>query len=161
MPKGKSPWGNLQGLYNNYHEIFQRCSHFPYKLSFDSTVDHEWPETPDQPPTPPLSPPPPAQLERESTPCTYLLIEMPYTNVYWLMIGETLQDLEDQRRFAVSVIVRRIVWADMYAHLPNVELDWELEGRLCCRVIGTKCYGQMIEGIERHLQTVYHIVSQV
>jgi hypothetical protein len=77
------------------------------------------------------------------------------------MMGETLQDIEDERLFAVSATVRRIVWAHLYAHLPNVEVDWELEGKTCCRVMEARCYENIIIKMKIHLKTDYHVVSRV
>ncbi|KAL7798784.1 hypothetical protein V8C43DRAFT_328683 [Trichoderma afarasin] len=71
-----------------------------------------WPEMYEGLPPPSSSPPVPAMaaMERQSTP--------------W----ETLQAFEDERLSTNSSVMRVSLYGPFYAHLPNVYLDWELEG---------------------------------
>ncbi|KAL7941464.1 hypothetical protein V8C42DRAFT_334641 [Trichoderma barbatum] len=84
----------------------------------------------------------PAILDRESTP--------------W----ETLQQLEDERLSNTSAVIRELLYGYMYAHLENEYIDWELDGNLVCRVVGSECYGHVyrdVKKMERHLKNPYHM----
>ncbi|KAL6825167.1 hypothetical protein V8C40DRAFT_266081 [Trichoderma camerunense] len=102
-----------------------------------------WPEMCEELPPPSPSPPVPAMaaVERESTP--------------W----ETLQAFEDERLSTNSSVIRESLYGPFYAHLPNVYLDWELEGYVC-RVVGSKCYGLKVPKpsiLMKHLRSSYHL----
>ncbi|KAK0759544.1 hypothetical protein N5P37_007732 [Trichoderma harzianum] len=82
-----------------------------------------------------------AAMERQSTP--------------W----ETLQAFEDERLSTNSSVMRESLYGPFYAHLPNVYLDWELEGYVC-RVLGSKCYGLKLpkpSNLMKHLRSPYHL----
>ncbi|KAL7808404.1 hypothetical protein V8C26DRAFT_413296 [Trichoderma gracile] len=116
---------------------------FPMEV-FD--IENVWPDVLDgpPPPSPPPSPPspdPPPIAAREPTP--------------W----EDLQVLEDERLFASSAVLRELLYGEMYAHLPNEHLDWDLEGVGICRVTGGKCYGKIFSSrhtLKPHLLGLYH-----
>ncbi|KAK0759457.1 hypothetical protein N5P37_007645 [Trichoderma harzianum] len=115
---------------------------------FNETED-EWQGLPDQPPLPSPTPPPPLELAREATPCKRKANQEQ---------GETLQELENERLAAASSIIREQLYGPLYAHLPNVYLDWELEGYIC-RVIGSRCFGHdfvHLHLLKRHLESGYH-----
>ncbi|KAL6787584.1 hypothetical protein J3E68DRAFT_431965 [Trichoderma sp. SZMC 28012] len=80
-------------------------------------IESFWPEMYEGLPPPSSSPPVPAMaaMERQSTP--------------W----ETLQAFEDERLSTNSSVMRVSLYGPLYAHLPNVYLDWELEGYICRR----------------------------
>ncbi|KAH7019865.1 hypothetical protein EDB80DRAFT_209606 [Ilyonectria destructans] len=49
----------------------------------------------------------------------------------------------------------------MYQNLPNSEMDWSIEGRLVCRVVGARCYGDVssiVGHFATHLASNYHAV---
>ncbi|KAL7899048.1 hypothetical protein HDV64DRAFT_235245 [Trichoderma sp. TUCIM 5745] len=105
---------------------------------FDDTIQFVWPEMPDQPPLPSLN----RRIQQTTSPrhvTIHALTSIHSTNKE---VGETLQDLEDERLSIVSEIIRQIAYEDIYAHLPNLYIDWELEGPYVCRVIGKICHGQ-------------------
>ncbi|KAL7906413.1 hypothetical protein GGI35DRAFT_487588 [Trichoderma velutinum] len=92
-------------------------------------------------PQPPRSPPPAPGIPREPTPF------------------EILEQLEDERLAGTSALVRQITLEHYYAHLPNVELDWEIEGAYVCRVVGLQCYGTKSKSawhFREHLRRAFH-----
>ncbi|QYT00279.1 hypothetical protein H0G86_007369 [Trichoderma simmonsii] len=109
-------------------------------------VENVWPSDMPSPPSPPplpspkLSPPP----EPEGEP------------IPW----QTLQALEDERLAIVSSVIRELMYGHIYAHLPNVNVDWDLEGSAVCRVEGARCHGDDFEEpykLQEHLGTSYHL----
>ncbi|KAM6484752.1 hypothetical protein HDV62DRAFT_388731 [Trichoderma sp. SZMC 28011] len=95
-------------------------------------------------PLPSPTPSPSPEPEREPTP------------IPW----QTLQALEDERLAIVSSVIRELMYGHMYAHLPNVNVDWDLEGSAVCRVEGARCHGDDFEEphkLQEHLGTSYHL----
>ncbi|KAL6822730.1 hypothetical protein J3E69DRAFT_367410 [Trichoderma sp. SZMC 28015] len=115
-------------------------------MEYFKDVENVWPSDMPSPPSPPPlpspKPSPPPEPEREPIP--------------W----QTLQALEDERLAIVSSVIRELMYGHMYAHLSNVNVDWDLEGSAVCRVEGTRCHGDDFEEpykLQEHLRTSYHL----
>ncbi|KAL6787493.1 hypothetical protein J3E68DRAFT_431877 [Trichoderma sp. SZMC 28012] len=106
-------------------------------------VENVWPSPEPSPPPPPLpTPSPPPEPERQSTP--------------W----QTLAALENERLLNSPSMMRELAYGYMYAHLQNVNVDWDLEGSTVCRVEGNGCHGHDFEELhklEQHLRAPYHL----
>lgn len=58
-------------------------------------------------------------------------------------------------------MLRELSYGYMYAHLQNVNVDWDLEGSTVCRVEGNGCHGhdfEELDKLQQHLRTPYHLV---
>lgn len=51
--------------------------------------------------------------------------------------------LEDERLLHDSVIMRYLVYEPSHMHLLSIDADWELEGHAICRVLDSRCNGQV------------------
>ncbi|EGR46250.1 uncharacterized protein TRIREDRAFT_110224 [Trichoderma reesei QM6a] len=115
--------------------------------AFNDT-DNVWPDDV-QPPSPSPSPspslssaPPSSATSTESIP--------------W----EDLQAFEDEALALNTAVLRQTLYGHLYAHLPNEQIDWDLEGENVCRVIGARCYGIILalRGLLIvHLGNHYHL----
>ncbi|KAF9773763.1 hypothetical protein IL306_008391 [Fusarium sp. DS 682] len=61
-----------------------------------------------------------------------------------------------------AMAAREHLLGPTFAHLPNVQLDWTLEGQYVCRVVGMKCHGKDCKQrvrLRTHLHSKGHLVS--
>lgn len=128
-------------------------------------VENDWPSDMPSPPSPPSTaspiPSPPPEPKKEPIPCEHSSEVRCHIDAN-TGAGQTLQALEDERLAIVSSVVRELMYGHMYAHLPNVNVDWDLEGSAVCRVEGSRCHGDDFEEpykLQEHLGTSYHLVS--
>ncbi|OTA08654.1 hypothetical protein A9Z42_0003580 [Trichoderma parareesei] len=84
-------------------------------------IENVWPDD-IQPPSPSPSPSPSSAPPSSAT-------------------REDLQAFEDEALALHTAVLRQTLYGDLYAHLPNEQIDWDLVGENVCRVIGARCYG--------------------
>ncbi|KAG5802288.1 hypothetical protein H9Q74_013044 [Fusarium xylarioides] len=110
--------------------------------TIDTTAEIDWPD--DMPDVPELQGEV-SEDEQENEPET----------VDWTQILHE----QDQRRIAVTIETRQQYCGTFYSHLPNSDIDWEIEGRFICRVKHIVCYGKnYINGtrLMDHLKSARH-----
>ncbi|KAJ4254443.1 hypothetical protein NW762_010041 [Fusarium torreyae] len=74
---------------------------------------------------------------------SFILMLKPRHEAYKLGLRKGLQRSVDDQVKVAAVAARQHLSGHFYDHLPNFQLDWSLEGRYVCRVVGMPRFGQI------------------
>ncbi|RSL94156.1 hypothetical protein CDV31_014436 [Fusarium ambrosium] len=72
---------------------------------------------------------------------------------------QELQVAEDAKMEMAAQEARKAMTGSLYNHLRNSEIDWSIEGRYICRVVGMSCFGKKFDrrGLTVHLKGRPHL----
>ncbi|OBS25184.1 hypothetical protein FPOA_05719 [Fusarium poae] len=121
----------------------------------DDTTEIMWPADPPDAPEFKHEEEPPKQLATPVDPRScqcYIVHSSAGTDV----LQEQAARLPEIRKMSLMHYV-----APLYSHLPNVEIDWDLDGPASvCHVVGPSCYGRdqkRVSALKKHLQRKMHV----